>query len=71
MDSGERGMSFVAMTIINPRKEYWQSQGIEPATSYYQVIYNTDWAIGLSKNVDNQLLHECWKRFNSLEDSNV
>ena len=27
MDSGERGMNFVAMTIINPRKEYWPSQG--------------------------------------------
>ena len=27
MDSGERGMNPVAMTIINPRKEYWQSRG--------------------------------------------
>ena len=26
-DSGERGMNPVAMTIINPRKEYWPSQG--------------------------------------------
>ena len=25
MDSGERGMNPVAMTIINPRKEYWTS----------------------------------------------
>ena len=33
MDSGEREMNPVAMTIINPRKEYWQSPGIEPATS--------------------------------------
>ena len=25
MDSGERGMNPVAMTIINPPKEYWPS----------------------------------------------
>ena len=28
MDSGERGMDPVAMTIINPRKEYWPSRGL-------------------------------------------
>ena len=27
MDSRERGMSPVAMTIINPQKEYWPSKG--------------------------------------------
>ena len=27
MDSNERGMNPVAMTIINPRKEYWPSRG--------------------------------------------
>ena len=27
MDSGERGMKPVAMTIINPQKEYWPSWG--------------------------------------------
>ena len=26
-DIGERGMNPVAMTIINPRKEYWSSRG--------------------------------------------
>ena len=26
MDNGERGMNPVAMTIINPRKEYWPSR---------------------------------------------
>ena len=26
-DSGERGMNLVAMTIYNPRKEYWPSRG--------------------------------------------
>ena len=38
-DSGERGMKFVAMTIINPRKENWPSRGsnqrppvLKPAT---------------------------------------
>ena len=28
MDSGERGMNPVAMTIMDPRKEYWPSQGL-------------------------------------------
>ena len=27
MNSGERGMNPVAMTIINPRKKYWPSRG--------------------------------------------
>ena len=27
MDSGGRGMNPVALTIINPRKEYWPSRG--------------------------------------------
>ena len=27
MDSGERRKNHVTMTIINPRKEYWPSQG--------------------------------------------
>ena len=26
-ESGERGINLVAMTIVNPRKEYWPSQG--------------------------------------------
>ena len=27
MDSGEKGIDPVSMTIINPRKEYWPSRG--------------------------------------------
>ena len=27
-ESGERGMNPVTMTIINPRKEYWPSRGL-------------------------------------------
>ena len=50
-DSGARGMNPVAMTIINPRKEYWSSKkkilgknifsepGIKPATFSSQVLY--------------------------------
>ena len=41
-DSGERGMNPVAMTIINPWKEYWPGPGIEPATSCSQVLFATD-----------------------------
>ena len=36
-DSGDREMNPVAMTIINPRKKYWQSWGIGLATSCSQV----------------------------------
>ena len=42
MDSGERGMNLVPLTIINPGKEYWPSQWIEPATSYSQVPNATE-----------------------------
>ena len=52
--SGERGMTSVAMTIINPRKEYWSSSGIEPATSCSQVPYTTDRAMGLGVIVLDQ-----------------
>ena len=27
MDSGERGMNHVTLTIINPQEEHWPSQG--------------------------------------------
>ena len=48
MDSGERGMNPVAMTIISPRKV--AEPGIEPATSCSQVRNATDWAKGLGKD---------------------
>ena len=32
-DSSERGMNSVAMTIINPRKGYWPSQGLNQRPS--------------------------------------
>ena len=41
-DSSEKGMNPVVMTIINPKKEYWQRQRFEPATSCSQVFYATD-----------------------------
>ena len=41
-------MNPVAMTIINPRKEYWPSRGIEPVTSGSQVRNTTDTAMWLS-----------------------
>ena len=39
MDSGKREMKPVAITIINPRKEYWPSRRFEPATSCSRVFY--------------------------------
>ena len=38
MDSDERGMNPAAMTIISPRKEYWPSLWVKPATSCAQVL---------------------------------
>ena len=38
MNTGERGLNPVAMTIINPRKVYWPSRRLEPATSCAQVV---------------------------------
>ena len=35
-DSGERGMNPVAMTIINPRKEYWPSRGSNQRPSVHK-----------------------------------
>ena len=42
IDSSERGMNPVAMTIINPRKEYLAKPGIEPAKSCSQVCTAND-----------------------------
>ena len=46
MNSSERGMNPVAMTIINPPKEYWLSQGFKTATSCSQVFDATGRATG-------------------------
>ena len=54
MDSGERGMNLVTMTIINPLKKYWPSLGIEPETSCVQVLHSTDWAMGLGRSWQNK-----------------
>ena len=47
IDSGEKGMNPVAITIISPRKEYWPSSGVETATGVEsnQVLYGTDLAM--------------------------
>ena len=36
---------------INPQKEFGLSRGIEPAISCSQVLYATDWAMGLGRKV--------------------
>ena len=56
MESSERGINPVAMTIINPWKEYWASRGIEQATSCSQVLYATDWCLGLGTLFPKALL---------------
>ena len=47
MDSSERRMNPFAMTIINPRKEYWP--GIEPAT-YCSQVCKADGNFKLNEN---------------------
>ena len=47
----ERGMNPVAVTIINPRKEYWPSCGSnqQPATSCSQILLIELWGLGKKK----------------------
>ena len=49
MDSSEREMNSIAMTIINPRKEYWPSPGLnqqppvlKPATLLTELLGSAD-----------------------------
>ena len=42
INRGERGMNPVAMTIINPLKEYCPSWRFEPVTLCSQAFYATD-----------------------------
>ena len=48
MDSSERGMNPIVMTIIILGK-ILAELGMEPATSCSQVIYTTDWAMACGK----------------------
>ena len=52
-DSGERGMNPVAMTIINPWKEYWSSLGSNqlPPVLKYATVPTKLW--GSENNNDN------------------
>ena len=47
MDTDARGINPVAMTIINPRKEYWLSRRFEIAIYCSQAFYRTNLAMGL------------------------
>ena len=42
MDTGKRRMNPDTTTIIIPMKESLQNTGIEPATSYPEVLYSAD-----------------------------
>ena len=43
MDSDKRGMNTAAMTLINPRKEYWSSAGIEGFLFSSPVLYRVNY----------------------------
>ena len=48
--NNERGMNPVAMTIINPRKEYWPSQGSDQRPVLKSAVLPTDlWGLGSHK----------------------
>ena len=55
MNSGERGMNPVAMTIINPRKEYWLSQGLNQQTPVLKsaTLLTELWALATAFRNDN------------------
>ena len=44
MDSRERGMNPVAMTIINPWKDYWPSRRFKPATDLFSSLLTELWS---------------------------
>ena len=49
--------------IINPRNEYLAEPGIEPATSYFQVLYATDLAKGVASTDKNQSVEDAGVTF--------
>ena len=63
MDSGDRGMNVVAMTIINPQnKKKMAEPGIKPATSCSQILYVTDRAM-LWQIEEFSLIEKCFNYF--------
>ena len=73
MASGERGMNPVAMTIINSRKEYWQSQGSNKRPPLFlntsdRAIELSYWSISISMIVaiNKYMRHAVKKRLNAL-----
>ena len=62
-DSGEKGINPVTMTIIDILREYWSSPGIEPPTSCFQVLYATNWAMGLGwMTLRKSILKIMWEK---------
>ena len=74
MDSGERGMNPVAMTIINPQKEYWPSRGSNqrPPVVKSAMLQNELWGLAMAfenvlKAADDQLITRLVQNVNSTE----
>ena len=67
MDSSERGMNSVAMTIINAQIEYWPNRGLNQKPPDLKLILLTElW--GLGSNVEKKLAKH-W--FNSLPNDKL
>ena len=46
VDCGEGGINSIAMTIINPRKEYWPNRRFEPASPGLKTLQPTElWCV--------------------------
>ena len=58
--SGERGMNPVAMTIINPRKEYWLSRGSnqQPPVLQSAMLPTKLWGSACYKSVCQNSVHK-------------
>ena len=71
MDSGERGMNPVAMTIINPRKEYWLSWGSNERPSVVKSAMLPAELWGLTQSHRLLFSHASELRENRLKESLV
>ena len=70
-DSGERGMNPVAMTIINPQKEYWPSRGSNqrPPVLKYTMVSTELWGSALIKK--EQTRHKFYHLVNTLNHATI
>ena len=64
MDSGERGMNPIVMTIINPRKEYWMRRGSnrQPPVLKFWALPTELWGSGLHYFREKASFAKAWPK---------